>query len=218
MQYWQVPVTAFAQNCTLLRCEATGQGVVIDPGGDLDVVQLALGDHRIDTCKVLLTHGHLDHAGAAGELARQLAVPLEGPAIEDEFWLQALPEQAATYGLPAAEVVHPDKWFCGGDSVSFGELTLEVLHTPGHTPGHVVYFEPDSKIAVVGDVLFQGSIGRTDFPRGDFDTLIRSIMEGLMPLGDDVRVLSGHGGETTLGAERRTNPFLLDPASFRGRV
>jgi hydroxyacylglutathione hydrolase len=218
MQVWIVPVTPFQQNCSILRCEATGKGAVVDPGGDLERIEEVLREHDVQVEKILLTHGHVDHASAATELARRLQVPIEGPGREDLFWLESLPMQASTYGLGPAEVVAPDRWLEQGDTVSFGEVTLEVLHTPGHTPGHVVFFEPESRLVIVGDVLFQGSIGRTDFPRGDYDTLIRSIQERLLPLGDDVRFLPGHGPGTTLGEERRTNPFLLNPAAYRGMM
>lgn len=218
MQAWIVPVTPFEQNCTVLRCEATGKGAVVDPGGDLDRIESVIREQGIEVEKILLTHGHVDHASAATELARRLAVPIEGPGREDQFWLESLPMQAATYGLGPAEVVEPDRWLEHGDTVTFGEVTLEVLHTPGHTPGHVVFFEPQSRVVIVGDVLFQGSIGRTDFPRGDYDTLIRSIQERLLALGDDVRFLPGHGPGRTLGEERRTNPFLLNPAAYRGMM
>jgi hydroxyacylglutathione hydrolase len=218
MQVWIVPVTPFQQNCSILRCEATGKGAVVDPGGDLERIEEVLREHDVQVEKILLTHGHVDHASAATELARRLQVPIEGPGREDLFWLESLPMQASTYGLGPAEVVAPDRWLEQGDTVSFGEVTLEVLHTPGHTPGHVVFFEPESRLVIVGDVLFQGSIGRTDFPRGDYDTLIRSIQERLLPLGDDVRFLQGHGPGTTLGEERRTNPFLLNPAAYRGMM
>ena len=215
MKVWIVPVTPFQQNCTVMRCDETGRGAVVDPGGDLERIEAVLRENDVQVEKILLTHGHVDHASAATELSRRLGVPIEGPGREDQFWLESLPMQAATYGLGPAEVVEPDRWLEHGDTVSFGEVTLEVLHTPGHTPGHVVFFEPASRLVVVGDVLFQGSIGRTDFPRGDYDTLIRSIQERLLPLGDDVRFLPGHGPGTTLGEERRSNPFLLNPAAYR---
>ncbi len=218
MQVWIVPVTPFQQNCTVLRCEATGQGVVVDPGGDVELIEQTLREHEVEVSKVLLTHGHVDHAAGAMELARRLGATIEGPGREDEFWLEKLPLQASSYGFPGTEVVVPDRWLEQGDTVEFGEVRLEVLHTPGHTPGHVVFYEPESKLVIVGDVLFQGSIGRTDFPQGDFDTLIRSIRERLLPLGDDVRFLPGHGPGTTLGEERRTNPFLLHPERYKGMM
>ncbi len=202
MQVWIVPVTPFQQNCSILRCEATGKGAVVDPGGDLERIEEVLREHDVQVEKILLTHGHVDHASAATELARRLQVPIEGPGREDLFWLESLPMQASTYGLGPAEVVAPDRWLEQGDTVSFGEVTLEVLHTPGHTPGHVVFFEPESRLVIVGD----------------YDTMIRSIQERLLTLGDDVRFLTGHGPGTTLGEERRTNPFLLNPAAYRGMM
>jgi len=211
-----VPVTPFQQNCTILRCEATGKGVVIDVGGELDRVEQALRAAEVELTEILLTHGHVDHAGGATALARRLEVPITGPQEEDRFWLEDLPERARAVGLPPAEVVTPDRWLVGGDTVRFGECELAVLHCPGHTPGHVVYFSETDRLAQVGDVLFWGSIGRTDFPRGDYDTLIRSIREQLLPLGDDVTFISGHGPNSTFGLERQQNPFLLDPDRYRG--
>ena len=218
MHYTVVPVTPFQQNCTVLRCERTGRGAVVDPGGDLDRVLAAVERDGVQVEKILLTHGHVDHAGGTAELARRLAVPVEGPQEEDRFWLDALPGQASMFGMESAERVVPDRWLSAGDTVTVGESTLEVLHCPGHTPGHVVFFDPEARFVVVGDVLFQGSIGRTDFPRGDYDTLIRSIQTQLVPLGDDVVFLPGHGPTSTIGEERRTNPFLLEPDRFRGLV
>lgn len=213
-----IPVTPFVQNCTLLRCEATGKGAVVDPGGDVDKIIRVVGEKATEVEAVLLTHGHVDHAGGAAELARRLEVPIVGPQEEDRFWLEELPERARAYGLPPSEVACPERWLAGGDRVRFGEVELEVLHCPGHTPGHVVFFHRADRLALVGDVLFDGSIGRTDFPRGDYDTLIASIKEKLLPLGDDVTFLSGHGPSSTFGRERRENPFLLDPDRFRGLV
>ncbi len=158
--------------------------------------------------KLLVTHGHIDHAGAAAELAKILDVPIEGPHAEDAFLLEALPGQAQRYGFPASASFIPSRWLNDGDSVQIGEEALTVLHTPGHTPGHVVFFSPTAKLALVGDVLFQGSIGRTDFPRGDYDSLISSIREKLFPLGVEVAFISGHGPMSTFGNERRSNPFV----------
>jgi len=211
-----VPVTAFAQNTTVLRDRATGRGAVIDPGGDLDRIRIAIAAGGVEVEKILLTHGHVDHAGATAALARELGVPVEGPHEDDRFWLESLPHQAAAFGLGSdAEVCEPDRWLVDGDRVTVGELELEVLHTPGHTPGHVVFFHRPSRLVVVGDVLFQDSIGRTDFPKGDHATLIRSITEKLLPLGDDVTFLPGHGPTSTLGRERRENPFLVNPGAGR---
>ena len=166
-----VPVTPFQQNCSLLVCERTRKGAIVDPGGEIDrLLQHAEG--RCDGVeKILLTHAHLDHASGTAELARRLGVPIEGPHVEDQFWIDLLPEQAAQYGFPPAETFTPDRWFEDEETVTVGETELKVRHCPGHTPGHVVFFEPESKVVIVGDVLFAGSIGRTDFPRGDYDTL-----------------------------------------------
>lgn len=215
MQVRVVPVTPFQQNCAVLRDEGTGRGAVVDPGGEVARILDAIRESDTQVELVLLTHGHLDHAGAARELADRLGVPVVGPQEEDRFWLEALPEQARMFGAGEARAVEPDRWLEHGDRVRFGETELEVLHCPGHTPGHVAFFDPGSRVALVGDLLFQGSIGRTDFPRGDYDTLIRSLRERLLPLGDDVRFHCGHGPTSTLGTERRTNPFLVDPDRFR---
>jgi glyoxylase-like metal-dependent hydrolase (beta-lactamase superfamily II) len=210
MDYRILPVTAFAQNCSLLWCEETREAAVVDPGGDLDDIIAAAGRLGIRIVRILLTHGHIDHAGGTAELARRLGVPVEGPQREDAFWIEQLPGQSRMFGFPPSETFTPNRWLEDGDSVSFGKVTLEVLHTPGHTPGHVCFFHRPSKLAVVGDVLFAGSIGRTDFPRGDYDTLIRSIRQGLWPLGDDVEFIPGHGPMSSFGEERRNNPFVGD--------
>nr|MBA2262360.1 MBL fold metallo-hydrolase [Solirubrobacterales bacterium] len=166
--------------------------------------------HDVELEKILVTHGHIDHAGGTAELARRLGgLPIEGPQVEDSFWIDILPEQGAQFGLGPAEVFTPDRWLVQGDTVTVGEAELAVLHCPGHTPGHVVFFSAPDRIALVGDVLFHGSIGRTDFPRGDHATLLRSIRERLFPLGDDVTFVPGHGPTSTFGVERRTNPFLV---------
>jgi glyoxylase-like metal-dependent hydrolase (beta-lactamase superfamily II) len=210
-----VPVTPFAQNCTVLRARASGKGAVIDPGGDVGAIRAAIERGGVEVEAILLTHGHVDHAGATAELARDLSVPVVGPHEDDRFWLDSLAHQAAAFGLGTAENCTPDRWLVDGEEVEVAELRLEVLHCPGHTPGHVVFFHRPSRLAVVGDVLFQGSIGRTDFPKGDYDTLIRSIQEKLLPLGDDVTFLPGHGPPSTFGVERTSNPFLVDPEAYR---
>ncbi|MBE7461326.1 MAG: MBL fold metallo-hydrolase [Zoogloeaceae bacterium] len=210
MLFRVIPVTPFQQNCSLLWCEKTMKGAVVDPGGDLDVVQAAIARFDVKIEKILLTHGHIDHAGGAAELKRRLGVGIEGPQREESFWIDQLPQQSQMFGFPRAEAFVPDRWLEGGDTVCIGEVSLEVIHTPGHTPGHVVFFDRQSRIAVVGDVLFQGSIGRTDFPRGDYDTLVRSIREKLWPLGDDVTFIPGHGPLSTFGDERESNPFVGD--------
>lgn len=205
-----VPVTAFEQNASLLVCEKTNRAAVVDPGGDIDRIQAAASEHGVTIEKILLTHAHIDHAGGTAALAGELGIQIEGPQREDEFWIEALPQQSEMFNFPASEVFSPDRWLEDGDTVQVGEETLEVLHTPGHTPGHVVFFHRAAQIAIVGDVLFKGSIGRTDFPKGDHDTLIRSIREKLFALGDEVTFLPGHGPASTFGEERQTNPFVSD--------
>lgn len=210
MKYRVIPVTPFEQNCTLLWCEKTRHGVVVDPGGDVPRILAAITEEGVTVDKLLVTHGHIDHAGAAAELAKKLNVQIEGPHADDAFLLDELPRQSQRYGFPLAASFTPSRWLKDGDSVQIGEEKLTVLHTPGHTPGHVVFFNPTANLALVGDVLFRGSIGRTDFPRGDFNTLISSIREKLFPLGDDVAFISGHGPMSTFGNERRSNPFITD--------
>jgi len=205
-----VPVTPFVQNCSVVWCDATGRGAVIDPGGDVDRILEVVKSHDVTLEKILLTHGHIDHAGATAGLARRFGLPVEGPHEGDRFWIEQLGEQGRMFGVGQAESFEPTRWLQQGDTVSVGDVTLEVRHCPGHTPGHVVFFDPGARLAFVGDVLFAGSIGRTDFPGGDYDTLIRSIRENLFPLGDDVRFVPGHGPMSTFGEERRSNPFVGD--------
>lgn len=207
-----IPVTAFQQNCSLLWCEKSMEAVVVDPGGDLDEILSAAVKAGVKLIKILLTHGHVDHAGGAKDLALRLNIPIFGPQKEDQFWIDQLPKQCLMFGLPESQSFTPDHWLEGGDKVSFGHEQLEVIHCPGHTPGHVVYFHRGERLALVGDVLFKGSIGRTDFPRGNYQLLIDSIHEKLLPLGDDVVFISGHGPSSTFGAERVSNPFLVDSA------
>jgi glyoxylase-like metal-dependent hydrolase (beta-lactamase superfamily II) len=208
VRYTTVPVTPFAQNCSVAWCEATMRAALIDPGGDLERIARAVEHAGVTVERVLLTHGHLDHVGAAAAAAERYGVPIEGPHRADAFWLDALREQAAMFGLPPTAPCVPDRWLDDGDTVSVGDERLAVLHCPGHTPGHVVFHHAGARLAFVGDVLFAGSIGRTDFPGGDFGQLIRSIREKLFPLGDDVRFVPGHGPESTFGEERHTNPFI----------
>lgn len=208
MRYKIVPVTPFEQNCTIFWCEATRQAAVIDPGGDIDRIQRALAAEGLTLSKILVTHGHIDHAGGVAALAAATGVPIEGPHEEDRFWIDGMAQQSKMFGFPNVEAFTPDRWLQDGDRVQFGEVTLEVLHCPGHTPGHVVFFHRESGLAQVGDVLFQGSIGRTDFPKGDHATLISSIKNKLFALGDDVDFIPGHGPMSTLGEERQYNPFL----------
>jgi hydroxyacylglutathione hydrolase len=207
-----VPVTPFQQNCSILVDESSSRAVVIDPGGDLDRIDAALAQTGATLEKVLLTHGHIDHCGQAAEYAARHAVPIEGPHRDDKFWIDQLPTQGRRYGLPNLAAFESDRWLDDGDTVRFGDVSLQVAHCPGHTPGHVVFFDPASRLAIVGDVLFQGSIGRTDFPRGDHRQLIDAIVTKLWPMGDDVAFVPGHGPMSTFGDERASNPFVGDDA------
>lgn len=206
-----IPVTPFEQNCSLIWCTKTMRGALVDAGGDLDRLKLAVERAGVTLEKLLVTHGHMDHCGATGVLAKELGLPVEGPHEDDRFWLDQLEESGARFGIPAENFL-PDRWLADGDTVSVGELELEVVHCPGHTPGHVVFFHRPSHFAIVGDVLFQGSIGRTDFPRGNHQDLIDSITRKLWPLGNDVTFIPGHGPTSTFGEERRSNPFVGDHA------
>ncbi|QSP93462.1 MBL fold metallo-hydrolase [Marinobacter salinisoli] len=210
MKYRIVPVTPFQQNCSLLWCEDTRKAAVVDPGGDLERIRAAIEEEGLTVETILLTHAHIDHAGGTAELARALGISIVGPHEGDNFWIVGLPQQAQMFGFPAPESFTPDRWLHEGDQVTIGNQTLEVLHCPGHTPGHVVFYHAPSQLAIVGDVLFQGSIGRTDFPKGDHATLVRSIQEKLFPLGDEVAFIPGHGPMSTFGQERKTNPFVSD--------
>lgn len=203
-----VPVTPFQQNCTLVWDEATRVGAVVDPGGDLDRVRAAITQHGVGVEKILLTHGHIDHAGGAAELAETLGVPIEGPHRADLFLLERLAESGAGYGIPGKPFV-PGRWLDEGDAVTVGPLSFSVLHCPGHSPGSVVLVSDQERFALVGDVLFRGSVGRADLPGGDMDTLIRSIREKLLTLGDDVAFICGHGPTSTIGRERTSNPYLV---------
>jgi hydroxyacylglutathione hydrolase len=205
-----VPVTALQQNCTLLWCTATMKGAFVDPGGDLDRLLGVAADKGVSIEKLLVTHGHIDHCGETGVLAERLGVPIEGPHPDDKFWIDMAGEVGAQYGIPGARPFTPDRWLADGDQVTVGDLTLDVYHCPGHTPGHVVFHHAASNLAIVGDVLFQGSVGRTDFPKGDFPTLVRSITGRLWPLGDATQFVPGHGAMSTFGAERASNPFVGD--------
>ena len=205
-----IPVTPYQQNCSLLICENTGRAALVDPGGEVPRLRAALEQYGVTLEKVFLTHGHLDHCSAADEIRKEFGVPIEGPHRDDKFWIDQLPALTRRSGFPPAEPFEPDRWLEDGDTVSFGAQTLQVLHCPGHTPGHVVFFHAGERIAFVGDVLFRGSIGRTDFPRGDYDTLIASIRGKLWPLGDDVTFVPGHGMTSTFGEERESNPFVAD--------
>ncbi len=194
--------------------EQTGKAAVVDPGGDLDRIVQAAREEGVDIEKILLTHGHLDHAGGAGELADRLGIPIEGPGMGDKFLLDAFREQSRMFGFPECKSFTPDRWLEDGDKIRFGEIEMDVYHCPGHTPGHVVFHQKENSIAIVGDVLFKGSIGRTDFPFGNHEQLLRSIREKLWPLGDDVEFVPGHGPTSTFGYERKTNPFVGEAALY----
>jgi hydroxyacylglutathione hydrolase len=216
-----VPVTPFQQNCTILWEEPSRRAVVIDPGGEVPRILDAIGKRGVRVERILLTHGHIDHAGGAAALKEALeqggaasgqgspaTVPIDGPDQRDRFLLEGLETQAGMFGMSGVQNVVPDRWLAEGDEVRVGDQAFAVLHCPGHTPGHVVFVNPGARFAIVGDVLFAGSIGRTDFPYGDHAALLRSIEQKLLPLGDEVSFLCGHGPGSTIGAERRTNPFV----------
>lgn len=205
-----VPVTPYQQNCSIIKCEVTARAAIVDPGGDVERILAAVEQMQARVEKIILTHAHMDHCAASDVLRQQLGVPIEGPHREDDFWLQKLPESCRMSGFPPAEVFTPDRWLAQGDTVMVGEQELQVLHCPGHTPGHVVFIYQPQKVAWVGDVLFQGSIGRSDFPRGNHDELVASIRQKLFPLGDDITFIPGHGPTSTFGHERLTNPFVAD--------
>lgn len=206
-----IPVTPLQQNCTLLWCTKTMRASFVDPGGDLPRLKAAADQAGVTIEKILLTHGHIDHCGSAGIFAEELGVPIEGPNEKDRFWIERLAEDGAKYGI-AGRPFEPSRWLLDGDEVSVGELRLEVRHCPGHTPGHVVFRHPESSLALVGDVLFKGSVGRWDFPHGDQQQLIRSITGKLWPMGDETAFVPGHGPMSSFGHERRTNPFVSDSA------
>lgn len=206
-----LPVTPLQQNCSLIWCTKTMKGALVDPGGDLDKLKAGVAKSGVTLEKILITHGHLDHCGMAGVLAKELDLPIEGPEEADRFWIARLDDDAGRWGVEA-QVFEPDRWLKDGDTVTVGELVLDVVHCPGHTPGHVVFVHQPSRFAFVGDVLFKGSIGRTDFPMSDHQSLIDAITQKLWPLGDDITFVPGHGPVSTFGAERQTNPFVADMA------
>ncbi|MFD2165969.1 MBL fold metallo-hydrolase [Thalassotalea euphylliae] len=212
MQFKIIPVTPFQQNCTVFWCDETQKAAVVDPGGDIEQVIAFIDSKGLTMEKVLLTHAHIDHAGATKALSEHYGVSVEGPHEEDQFWIDLIPMQKERFGFANAEAFETDRWLNQGDKVHFGNVELDVYFCPGHTPGHVVFIDHQTKLAQVGDVLFKGSIGRTDFPRGDHATLISSIRENLFPLGDDIRFIPGHGPMSTFGDERRSNPFVGDGA------
>ena len=210
MRYQIIPVTPFEQNCSMIWCPETMKGAFVDPGGDIDRLLAAAKTAKVQIEKLLLTHGHIDHAGGTGQLAALLSVPIEGPHIEERFWLDQLAMQSKMFGFPAVTDFTPSRWLNDGDTVTVGKQALQVLYTPGHTPGHIVFFHAPTKLAIVGDVLFAGSIGRTDFPRGNHQHLINSIRSKLWPLGNDVAFIPGHGPMSTFAQERSSNHFVGD--------
>lgn len=209
MKYRVIPVTDYQQNCSLVWCSVTRKAALVDPGGDVELLLQAVREERVQLEKLLLTHGHIDHVGGAQILADRLGIPVVGPHSADEFWFEFLPGQAEMFGFPTLEEFMPSRWLEDGEQVTVGDEVFDVIHCPGHTPGHVAFYNAASSIAFVGDVLFQNSIGRTDFPRGDHAALMRSIKEKLLPLGDAVIFVPGHGPSSSFGAERLNNPFLI---------
>ncbi len=210
-----IPVTAFEQNCSLVWCSKTLKGALVDPGGDLEKIKDAVVRSGVTVEKILLTHGHADHCGQSGILAKELGVPIEGPHEDDRFWISRLEDDGPRFGMHC-EIFESDRWLKDGDTVSFGEVEMEVVHCPGHTPGHVIFFHRPTKFAFVGDVIFAGSIGRTDFPMGNHQDLIDAITQKLWPLGDEVTFVPGHGQPSTFGQERKTNAYVSDAALARG--
>ena len=208
LRYLTLPVTPFQQNCSIVWDEDSKKAAIIDPGGDLDRLQAQIARLQLKPGQIWLTHAHIDHAGGTAELARQLGVPVIGPHPADQFWIDMLPQQSVMFGLAPSQLFTPTRWLHDGDTVELAGHLFNVRHCPGHTPGHVVFHSPEIQRAFVGDVLFAGSIGRTDLPQGDHATLIASIRERLWPMGDDTVFIPGHGPESTFGHERRTNPFV----------
>ena len=212
LRYRTLPVTAFAQNCSLVWCDQTLEAAVIDPGGEIERLLATVAELNLQLRAIWLTHAHIDHAGAVGELAERLQLPIVGPHPGDQFWIDALPQQSAMFGFPPARHFAPTRWLQDGETVQIGQSTLTVRHCPGHTPGHVVFHSAEAQRVFVGDVLFAGSIGRTDFPQGNHAQLLASIREKLWPMGDATVFIPGHGPEGTLGEERRFNPYVGERA------
>lgn len=210
LQIAVIPVTPFEQNCSIVWETKTKQAAIVDPGGDVPRLQTAIRELGVKPVAIWLTHGHLDHAGGATELAEALSIPIIGPHEGDKFLLDSLPEQGLRFDIHGMKAVTPTRWLKDGDTVSLGDLTFEVAHVPGHSPGHVTLFQKDLRFLLAGDTVFAGSVGRTDLPYGDHAALISGIKAKLLPLGDDVQFLPGHGPASTLGEERRNNPFLQD--------
>lgn len=209
MQYQIIPVTAFQENCSIIWCEITKEAAIVDPGGEPELIKKVIEKLAVNVKKILLTHGHLDHVGAAKCLSDFYKVKIYGPQKEDQFLLDTLPDQCIRFGFPFSESFMPDVWLNEGDIIQIGQVILDILYCPGHTPGHIVFINKNDKIAFVGDVLFYNSIGRTDFPRGNHSDLISSIKHKLFPLGDDFRFVSGHGPMSTFGYEKMNNPYLV---------
>ncbi|WP_334326956.1 MBL fold metallo-hydrolase [Gilliamella apicola] len=208
-QYQIIPVTDFQENCSIVWCDETNEAAFIDPGGEPELLKKAVEKLGVNIKQILLTHGHLDHVGVAAELAKHYDVKIIGPSQEDEFLFTALPQQSMQFGFPYTESFLPDRWLKENDKIQIGNISLDVLFCPGHTPGHIVFINLKDKIAFIGDVLFKNSIGRTDFPRGNHADLISSITHKLFPLGDDFIFVPGHGPMSSFGNERMTNPFLV---------
>ena len=205
-----VPVTPFQQNCTIVWCTKTSKAAIIDPGGEVDGLIEVVKSRDLQLDRIWVTHGHLDHCGGAAELRERTGLQIEGPHPDDAFWIDQIEASAGDWGMRGARGFTPERWLADGDQVTLGETRFDVRHCPGHTPGHVVFFHPEARFAQVGDVLFRGSIGRTDFPRGNYEQLISSITGRLWPLGNEVQFVPGHGPASTFGEERRTNPFVSD--------
>ncbi len=208
LRFEVVPVTPFAQNATLVWCDETLEAAIIDPGGEIDRLLKHVENKQLKLVKILLTHGHIDHAGGAADLKARCGIPIIGPHKDDQFWLDGLGQQSRMFNFPEAQSITPDQWLNDGDQIGLGKSILQVLHCPGHTPGHVVFYDQESNMAQVGDVLFAGSIGRTDFPKSNHQDLISSIKTKLFPLGDQVQFIPGHGPNSTFGEEKRSNPFV----------
>ncbi len=210
LQVRSVPVTNFEQNCSIIMCQKTRRAAIVDPGGDIDRIVKALDEMQAIADQILLTHAHIDHAGATADVAERFNIDIVGPHRDDDFWIQSLPQQSMMFGFPAARSFTPTRWLEDNDEVQIGEIKLTAIHCPGHTPGHIVFYQADARLAIVGDVIFNGSIGRTDFPKGNHQQLIDSIRNKLFPLGDDIEFICGHGPNSTFGHERQTNPFVAD--------
>lgn len=205
-----VPVTPLRQNCTLVWCARTNKAAIIDPGAEAEGLIRLVASRGLELEKIWVTHGHLDHCGGAAELRDRTDLKIEGPHPDDSFWIDQIEDSARKWGMPGARTFTPDRWLHDGDRLELGETSFEVFHCPGHTPGHVIIFHREARFAQVGDVLFRGSVGRTDFPRGNTEQLVASITQKLWPLGDDVQFVPGHGPMSTFGEERRSNPFVAD--------